>query len=219
MEVWRGSEGSEVVLVTCQLFKITKSITNSTRSRNSLVVKRNSDGFSVFRSELISIDTGLKVALSIPGSNRIWILFDSRSAIQHLSNWHKVGDNIGVAILEKLKHLSSREIYLQWVPSHVNIAWNKIADSLAKDGAAQHTMNSAALTYSELHSPYINNKQSTVPPAHHWYEDKRPGGSLFLQCSRKEQTILTRFWSGHLRTLTFRDGNKVFPTCVRCSAY
>ncbi|GFW42169.1 uncharacterized protein TNCV_1206251 [Trichonephila clavipes] len=36
---------------------------------------------------------------------------------------------------------------------------------------------------------------------------------------RQEQTILTRFWSGHLRTLTFRDGNKVYPTCVRCSAY
>ncbi|GFW01848.1 RNase H domain-containing protein [Trichonephila clavipes] len=81
-----------------------------------------------------------------------------------------VGDNTGVAILEKLKHLSSsREIHLQWVPLHVNIAGNEIADSLAKDGAAQHTMNLAALTYSELHSTYINNKQSTVPPVHHCY--------------------------------------------------
>ncbi|GFV52921.1 RNase H domain-containing protein [Trichonephila clavipes] len=113
-------------------------------------------------------------------------------------NWHKVDDNTEVAILEKLKHLSSsREIHLQWVPSHVNIAGNEIADSITKDGAAQHTMNSAALTYSEPHSTYINSKQTTVPPAHHWYEAKRPGGSLFLQCSRKEQTILTRFRSGH----------------------
>ncbi|GFW70600.1 RNase H domain-containing protein [Trichonephila clavipes] len=52
-------------------------------------------------------------------------------------------------------------------------------------------MNLAALTYSELHSTYINSKQTTVPPAHH---------------------------CGHLQTLTFRDGNKVLPTCVRCSA-
>ncbi|PRD26999.1 UNVERIFIED_CONTAM: Nucleoporin [Trichonephila clavipes] len=51
-----------------------------------------------------------------------------------------------------------------------------------------------------------------------WYEAKRPGGSLFFQCSRQELTILTHFRSGHLRTLTFRDDNKVFPTCVRCSA-
>ncbi|GFX89067.1 RNase H domain-containing protein [Trichonephila clavipes] len=154
---------------------------------------RNSDGCSVFRSELIAIDTGLKEVLSIPGSNSLWILSDSRSAIQHLSNWHKVGDTTGVAILEKLKRFSSsREIHLQWVPLYVNIAGNEIADALAKYGIAQPTMNSAPLICSELHSIYINNRQ--------------------------EQTILTRFWSGHLQTLTFKDVKKVFPTCVRCSA-
>ncbi|GFX38523.1 RNase H domain-containing protein [Trichonephila clavipes] len=52
-------------------------------------------------------------------------------------------------------------------------------------------MNSAPFTYSELHSTYINNKQSTVPPAYH--------------CD-------------YIRTLTFKDGNKVLPTCVKCSA-
>ncbi|GFW91229.1 RNase H domain-containing protein [Trichonephila clavipes] len=74
------------------------------------------------------------------GSNSTWIISDSRSAIQHLYNWHKVGDNTGVAILEKIKHISSREIHLQWVPSHVNIADNQIADSQAKDSAAQPTI-------------------------------------------------------------------------------
>ncbi|GFV75291.1 RNase H domain-containing protein [Trichonephila clavipes] len=62
-------------------------------------------------------------------------------------------------------------------------------------------MNSAALTYSGLHSTYINSKQTIAPPARHWYKAKRLGGSLFLQRSRKEQTILIRFQSGHLRTL------------------
>ncbi|GFX00811.1 RNase H domain-containing protein [Trichonephila clavipes] len=101
----------------------------------------------------------------------------SRSVIQHLSNWQKVGDNIGVAILKKLKHISSsHEIHLQWVPSHVKLVSNEIADSLANP---QHTMNSAALTYSELHSTYINNKQSTVPPAHLWN-----GNKAFSTCVR-----------------------------------
>ncbi|GFT21152.1 hypothetical protein TNCV_2582301 [Trichonephila clavipes] len=54
------------------------------------------------------------------------------------------------------------EIHLQWVPSHVNIAGNEIADALAKDGAAQPSMNSTPPTYSELHSPYINNKRAIV---------------------------------------------------------
>ncbi|GFX71440.1 gag-pol [Trichonephila clavipes] len=70
-------------------------------------------------------------------NSSIWILSDSRSAIQHLSNWHKMGDNTGVAILEKLKRLLSfREIHQQWVPLYINIAGNEIADALAKDGAA-----------------------------------------------------------------------------------
>ncbi|GFW44257.1 RNase H domain-containing protein [Trichonephila clavipes] len=79
-----------------------------------------------------------------------------------------MGVDTGVAILEKLKRFSSsREIHLQWVPSHVNIAGNEIADALAKYGAAQPTMNKKPLIYSELHSTYINNKQSTFSPAHH----------------------------------------------------
>ncbi|GFY35011.1 uncharacterized protein TNCV_5043871 [Trichonephila clavipes] len=52
----------------------------------------------------------LKEVLSIPGLNSIWVLSDSRSAIQHLSNCHKVGDNTRVTILEKLRRLSSYRI-------------------------------------------------------------------------------------------------------------
>ncbi|GFV03053.1 RNase H domain-containing protein [Trichonephila clavipes] len=70
-------------------------------------------------------------------NSSIWILSDSRSAIQHLSNWHKMGDNTGVAILEKLKRLLSfREIHQQWVPLYINITGNEITDALAKDDAA-----------------------------------------------------------------------------------
>ncbi|GFY25221.1 hypothetical protein TNCV_2483421 [Trichonephila clavipes] len=45
--------------------------------------------------------------------------------------------------------------------SHVNITGNQIADAPAKDCAAKPTMNSATLTYSELHSTYINIKQAS----------------------------------------------------------
>ncbi|GFT71927.1 RNase H domain-containing protein [Trichonephila clavipes] len=170
-----------------------------TKSQNysSHTKLRSSDDCSVFLSELIAVDTFLKDALSIPGPKSIWIISVRRSAIQHLSNLHREGNNTRVAILDKLKRiLSFREIQLQWVPSHINIAGNEIADALAKDGAAQPTMYSAHLTYSELHCTYINNKQSTVSPVQHWYEAKRPGVFLSLQCSRQEQTILIRFRSG-----------------------
>ncbi|GFY34079.1 uncharacterized protein TNCV_4982821 [Trichonephila clavipes] len=69
-------------------------------------------------------------------------------------------DNTGVAILEKLKHLSSfLEIHLQWVPSHVNITGNEIADSLAKVGAAQ-------LSRTQLLSPIQNCTPPTSTTSH-----------------------------------------------------
>ncbi|GFX82395.1 RNase H domain-containing protein [Trichonephila clavipes] len=101
---------------------------------------------------------------------------------------------------------------------HVNFAGNEIADALAKDGAAQPPRKLALFIYSKLHSTYINNKQSTISPAHHWYEAKRPGSYLSFQYNRQGQTILTSLWSAHLRPLTFKNGNKVLPTGVRCSA-
>ncbi|GFX71436.1 gag-pol [Trichonephila clavipes] len=82
------------------------------------------------------VDVRLLSYFKIENSS-IWILSDTRSAIQHLSNWHKMGDNTGVAILEKLKRLLSfREIHQQWFPLYIKIAGNEIADALAKDGAA-----------------------------------------------------------------------------------
>ncbi|GFV74151.1 RNase H domain-containing protein [Trichonephila clavipes] len=102
---------------------------------------------------------------------------------------------------------------------HYNIKAQRIVSAASPvsvdDGIHQGMIG---IVNAKLHSNYTNIKQSTVPPAHHWYEAKPLGGSLFLQCSRMEQSILTHFQSGHLRTLTFRDGNKFFPTCVRCSA-
>ncbi|GFX38512.1 RNase H domain-containing protein [Trichonephila clavipes] len=73
-------------------------------------------------------------------------------------------------------------IHLQWVPSHVNIAGNEIADSLAKDGAPQPSMNSDLFTYSELNSTYINKKQSTIPPAHHWCSACQASPEHILDC-------------------------------------
>ncbi|GFV92240.1 uncharacterized protein TNCV_1896761 [Trichonephila clavipes] len=44
------------------------------------------DGCSVFRSELIAIDEVIGSLATLPNEKEIWILSDSRSAIQHLSN-------------------------------------------------------------------------------------------------------------------------------------
>ncbi|GBO28484.1 hypothetical protein AVEN_224663-1, partial [Araneus ventricosus] len=176
------------------------------------------DFCSVFRSELIAIDEGLDSLSSLSYSDEIWILTDSRSSIQHLANWHRVRDSTGMNILNKLKSLSvSYRIHLQWIPSHVNIKGNEIADALAKENSS---VPSAPLTYLELFSRAKGRNKTIwlIPPVHHWYQGSRPGGCLSIDCSRRDQTTLTRFLSGHIRSLTFSDNSKCFEICPKCTA-
>ncbi|GFV07744.1 uncharacterized protein TNCV_4942461 [Trichonephila clavipes] len=51
------------------------------------------------------------------------------------------------------------------------------------------------------------------PPAHHWYAAKSPGLSLQCRSSKAHQAALARFRSGHLRSMTFKQGVKSFFTC------
>ncbi|GFW83449.1 RNase H domain-containing protein [Trichonephila clavipes] len=73
--------------------------------------------------------------------------FSGTSAIQHLANWHNVRDRTGTDILKMLKRLFlSHQIHFQWIPSHVNIDGNEIADSLARAVAGEITTPAAPLT-------------------------------------------------------------------------
>ncbi|GBN35637.1 hypothetical protein AVEN_77459-1 [Araneus ventricosus] len=55
-----------------------------------------------------------------------------------------------------------------------------------------------------------------VPPSHDWYKRSSPGGSIGLACDRADQTALSRFVSGHLRSCSFSHGNKLFPVWAKC---
>ncbi|GBN88233.1 hypothetical protein AVEN_20395-1 [Araneus ventricosus] len=160
----------------------------------------------------------VRILSSFSCSNEIWILTDSRSSIQHLANWHRVRDNTGMNILNILKSLSvSYGIHLQWIPSHVNIQGNEIADVLAKAGSDDASVASAPLTYLELFSRAKSRNKTIwlIPPEH---QGSRSGGCLSSDCSRRDQTTLTRVLSGHIRSLTFSDNSKCFEICPKCTA-
>ncbi|GFU61950.1 RNase H domain-containing protein [Trichonephila clavipes] len=126
----------------------------------------NPDGCSVFRSELITIDEDLGSLVSLSNGKEIWIRSDSRSAIQHLSNWLSVRDNVRVSILIKLKQFSpSHQIHLQWIPSHIDLERNEIADTLAKVGACNVPEPSAPFTFLEIFSKTKHqNKTAWITP-------------------------------------------------------
>ncbi|GFY34269.1 RNase H domain-containing protein [Trichonephila clavipes] len=182
------------------------------------IQRRNPDGCSVFRSELIAIDEALGSLASLPNGKE---KKEGRSAIQHLSNWQSVRDNVGVSILTKLKGLSnSHQIHLQWIPSQIDLDGNTTADTLAKAGACELPQPSAPLTFLEIFSrtKHQNKTACITPPEHHWYQCSHPGGSLAHSFTRQDQALLARFRSGHIKSMKFSEGRKSFEMCTNCSS-
>ncbi|GBM15059.1 hypothetical protein AVEN_86442-1 [Araneus ventricosus] len=97
---------------------------------------------------------------------------------------------------------------------------NEISDALAKPGADDASVPSAPLTYLELFSRAKSRNKTIwlIPPEYHWYQGSGPGGCLSIDCSRRDQTTLTRFLSGHIRSLPFSDNSKCFQICPKCTA-
>ncbi|GFX16179.1 putative RNA-directed DNA polymerase from transposon BS [Trichonephila clavipes] len=152
--------------------------------------------------------------------DEIWILCDSRSAIQHLSDWTNVGDKTSVSILKNLKELSQQhDFYFQWIPSHIGLFGNDTADLLAKEGVTENLMSRRTLTFSEIFSKTKSLIQELwkTPPTHPWYNRQAPGGALSIKADRVVQTTISRLASGHIRGLSFNLGQKIYENCTKCN--
>ncbi|GFW92995.1 RNase H domain-containing protein [Trichonephila clavipes] len=121
-------------------------------------------------------------------------------------------------ILDLVILLSSRHsIYFRWVPSHIGLNGNEIADSLSKSAIADNLRGNTCLTFSEL--SYIKrielNALWRISPTRTWYFGKKTSWYHQLNIPRSQQTA-PRFFSGHIKSLTFQQGRKVFPECHGC---
>ncbi|GBL86945.1 hypothetical protein AVEN_236103-1 [Araneus ventricosus] len=187
----------------------------------------NPDNCSVFRSELLAIREALDFALRSETIDT-YILTDSKSSIQYLKNWPKISEKTGQEIISKIVSISEKSrICIQWIPSHVGVFNNEVADLLAKEGNALASAASGKLFASEISSIYRAKANSTckVPPAHEWYAGNRSGLSLQSEGTRFAQTALARLRSGHIKSLKFADKKKdlfllpLFLSCFSCSCH
>ncbi|GBO24306.1 hypothetical protein AVEN_105059-1 [Araneus ventricosus] len=105
------------------------------------------------------------------------------------------------------------------MPTHINLKYNDIADSLAKEGTPMPQAYVEPLTYLELYS----RRKAFVhiswrhPPAHSWYRSEGLGATIHFMGGRKDQTALARLTSGHLKTLRFSRGDKKFNNMIEAT--
>ncbi|GBM31917.1 hypothetical protein AVEN_74223-1 [Araneus ventricosus] len=111
-----------------------------------------------------------------------------------------------------------------WQPifvQHGNETVEKISLSFNELASAEPLDNRGLLTYREIFSKVRadNNRTWRIPYIHDWYQQKHTGAALELKGDRKLQTTITRFISGHTRTLSYVQGQKVFPVCLKCNTH
>ncbi|CAH2084645.1 unnamed protein product [Euphydryas editha] len=114
--------------------------------------------------ELTAINEAVHYIESTP-YNKIVIFTDSKSSLQHLLRSAKggcVGRNEAYLIIKCIHRLirSGVEVGLQWIPSHVGVRGNEVADSLASK-ALQNGIPLDIVPHYTDHLPKIKNDNYT----------------------------------------------------------
>ena len=96
-------------------------------------------GLEVFDAELFALEKAFKIAWDKKqkSTKKIWVFSDSQAAIKRLKNQSlKAGQYYVQSIKKWAKKFKELDIlvYLEWVPGHMNVYGNEMADKAAKKG-------------------------------------------------------------------------------------
>ena len=182
------------------------------------------DNSSIFTAEAKAIDIAL-YHIRDQSEKQFIIYSDSLSVLKSLKDLHHRNPLIQ-QILKKYYYLSvSKEIVFCWLPSHVNIRGNELADLEAKS-ALSLVITNFKIPQSDFKSNirlYINNKCQSVweTQTQNKLNEIKPNFNskcTFSNYSRKEQTKITRCRIGHTRiTHSYILKNEQAPFCIPCN--
>jgi ribonuclease HI len=177
---------------------------------------------SIFSAEILAILKALEELSNLDKGNFI-IYTDSMSVLQSFTTPNQHSHPVVFEVLNLLNHLGSRGFNIKfcWVPSHVGIEGNELADNAAK----------STCNYLLVKLPYCDAKRFVTELVykkwqHSWDEQTfnklheiKPRIALWPpHSSRKEDVILTRLRIGHTRYthrhLLLRE---LSPTCNSCN--
>ena len=150
-------------------------------------------------------------------NTRVLICTDSQSLCQTLS------DPLLCTVVELRDRMERAvpNIVVQWIPAHVGIPGNELADKAAKE-ATQLSGPPCSVSYNSIKSHIKQNiKDGEVvhERTRKIYKDYKPKSDRKICESRADQTLLARLRSGHhlsLRAYKHRIDNTTDPHCLFC---
>ena len=190
---------------------------------------------SIMGAELFAISRSLHWLILnqplIQGQNVV-ILSDSRSGIMALENHHSRSYSFLTNQIKNLAHIlldSEVNLTIQWVPSHVGVPGNEMADGLAREA---HNLPDADVTVAPLDPSEMKSRLKTTARSR-WqlqYDLVKAAtdlGKVKVKIelwpwagfkSRKTETAMARLRIGHsrLKDHLFRFGLAETPNCSNC---
>ncbi|KAF0701957.1 putative RNA-directed DNA polymerase, partial [Aphis craccivora] len=174
--------------------------------RNQNVTLKLPNTCSIYTAEAIAILEAIKTTLDDEHPNHI-IFSDSLGALNSIKNQFKPGE-IATKILNKLNVAlrKNKQITLMWVPGHIGIEGNELADKHAKLAVTSSVCKTIfGSTYNDL-KRYINDITNTRW-LNTWKQQNtklnRIKSSTFRwinsSLNRKEESVLNRLRIGHTR--------------------
>ena len=194
---------------------------------NHFSTLRIPDGSSVFTAEAKAIDLALDFIDSCFLHDKFLIFSDSLSVLKALNHTSSKNSQIQKLLEKHHKIANTKEILFCWLPSHVGIIGNEIADRKAKD-SLHLNMSTFEIPFNSF-KPLINKyilsewqKSWDTATFNKLYAIKPVVGnnSSAIRNVRREDVVITRLRIGHTRfTHSYILNREEQPFCIACNQH
>jgi len=111
------------------------------RNEEHKIAQRITDNTSVFAGEMTAIELALQTVKQLNSDGPVAIFSDSLSAVRCVKNEHSANHPKVLQEICKRKQELNGDTKLIWIPSHIGITGNQMADRLANEGTNKQSVD------------------------------------------------------------------------------